>query len=184
MTKIEGDWLKLTYKIFSKEELRDLICDEQENDSTLRWKIPVIEAHLYANKSRLMFEGFEYFKPRDLSNEYVSKELLNPKFLVCLLNDSKIIGIMKVAESEYQSVGIEYLDLVYIDVHKDYRRKGVAKGLYQLMNDTFPSDTVLISNSLSDMGEKAKLNILRKSIVTNFETYDNKFDYCKKNGLK
>lgn len=169
--------------MFNKEELRDLICDVQENDSILRWKIPVIEARLYANKSRLMFEGFEYFKPRDLSDEYVSKELLNPKFLVCLSNNSEVVGVMKVAESEFQNVGIEYLDLVYIDVHEDYRRKGVAKGLYKLMNDTFPSDTVLISSSLSDMGEKAKLNILRKSIVTNFETYDNKVDYCERNGF-
>lgn len=151
----------MDFKVLTADELMKIIS----NPNTGEWDIPITKVNEHSK-----FTGFNYFTPKNLLD--ISKNL---KFLVCIVNRNQVAGVLMIAD--YDDYGKTYVGLNYIDVHEGFRRKGIAKGLYSLLNTSLPKDTLFISSPLSKMGKEANLDKLRKSIVKNFITYDNRGEY-------
>lgn len=153
----------LEYKIMSKEELKNILLKDGE------WK-----NHLVGDNAN--FLGFHYFNARELVSYFESPK--NLEFVVCISND-EVLGVLKIAD--YNSYGLTYKGLNYVDVHVKHRRKGIAKGLYKTLNEHLSEDDILISSIPSKMGKEIKINLVRKKYLT-VKNYDDMNDYY--NSLK
>lgn len=151
----------LEYKIMDADGLREFMTTDHF------WN-----HHLVGNNSN--FLGFHYFSARNV-NSYMEPK--NLRFAVCVANKKDIVGVIKIAD--YTSGDLTYKGLNYIDVHIKYRRKGIAKGLYNVLNDYLSEDDILISSSLSNMGQEVRIDLTRKNCLTKIKNYDNINEYYK-----
>lgn len=58
----------------------------------------------------------------------------------------------------------------YVDVHKDYRKQGIATELYKALNTVELETDVIINSTLTKLGKEAKLHVIFKREVTNYKT--------------
>lgn len=158
-----------TYRVLNNKELKSFLSlnrHETECNSN-GWEI---------------YNGFHYFKP--ISTFYASRFQPEPEvYNFVAFDGNQIIGVFKVTRNLSNQKDKE-LWIDFIDVHKEYRKQGVATKLYQLFNEWVEPEMILIGTRLSQDGESSNLHRLRTSIVTNcfcFTSKDELEEYqCKR----
>lgn len=129
------------------------------------------------------FEGFSYFSPDHVYGSRFGKEQLPEDHFFLAYYRNKIVGVCLLQKSPYEP---EAWWISYIDVHQKHRRKGIAKGLYRVINEWVNPNDVIYGSRLSDDGERANLYVLRKQIITRCKCFATREEYyeAKSNEVK
>ena len=138
------------------------------------------------NKSNhLYYDGLDYAKPSDFSYYRLDANLVVFVAVAVFEDGSKQpIGVLKIADYELSNEK-NYIGLNYVTVHQSYRRKGIAVKLYEALNEYLGElkesgeEVVFIASSLSEQGKQARINEVRKRIVTNCLTFDDREEYME-----
>lgn len=127
-----------------------------------------------------VFDGFYYFAPVDFNDAPHNN---GTRFITAICHHTKqVIGVMKtkrysqdnhqfVPEDEKDTIP-NYVAILYVDIHRSWQRKGVAKALYQELNDQMKKPDVVLGTPLSKDGRLAKLNEVRQRLITNVNSFD------------
>lgn len=141
---------------------------------------------LQSNKpgSSIAFDGFSYFNPSDIFS-YHQPENLHYIVAKATFEDEStdIVGVLKIADYVLTDKK-NYIGLNYINVHSAYYQKGIAKELYKVLdmhlnnlkNET-GEEPIFISSSLSEMGEKVRIDKTRNKIVKSVLTFSDIKEY-------
>lgn len=135
-----------------------------------------------------IFEGFYYFSNSTTRNRSI--HLLdgqrNPIYFVAYKNN-KIVGVLKLSnEIKFKftsgvyelNAQVNYNVISFIDVHKDFKRQGVAKSLYEALSVwTTTSKESIVGTLMSQEGEKANLHKLRKQILSSSNNFDDESEF-------
>lgn len=167
-SKFEGFSMdKLEFKYISREELYNSLNDKNSGD----YIMPIFEKY----GSSGSFFGFRYFTPSDLiQNYYYTDKQDRTKYLCAMYNDF-VIGIVKVA---YVDEGVKYLCISYIDVHKDFKRRGISKLLVQKLNEYLDNSLILVGTPLSDEGSLCKMDEVFGKYITNTIFIKDRYKFC------
>lgn len=122
------------------------------------------------------YEGFSLFHENtSILTSYYHEYLV-------AFDGNKMIGILKFSQTIY---GNNVWSVTWIDIHKDYRRQGIARSLYEFLNQRVKKDMILIGTGETPEGKKAKVQELRCSIITNCQVFkdlaDMSYSTMKKN---
>lgn len=127
-----------------------------------------------------VFDGFYYFAPFDFEKHAFTR---GSRFIVAIdTKTNQIIGVMKikrynlvdhsfVPESKKDEIP-HYIAILYVDVHRSWKQRGIATALYKELNKQITKPNVICGTALSKEGKLAKLDQLRKRIITNAESFD------------
>lgn len=166
-SKLEGfSFDKIVFKYITKNDLFNMYYDSDRSE----YKLPII------NKRGTFgtFLGFRYFSPMDIRDNYFLCDFEdNSKFLCALYNDV-IIGAIKTC---YVNDKFPYLCVSYIDVHKDFKSKGLGRILVQQLNKLLDNTLVLVGTPLSDEGKKCHMDEVFRKYVTNTVWYKSSEEY-------
>lgn len=106
------------------------------------------------------YEGFRYFSPDHVFRMWSNKEKPEDLFFMAF-EDEKLVGVLLLQKSPYEK---ECWWISYIDVHIDYKKKGVAKDLYESLNAWVDPELVIYGSVLSWEGKEADLHNLRNRL--------------------
>lgn len=128
--------------------------------------------------SRGKYAGFGYFSPDHVfrSTWHLPKDHPEDRFFMALDN-KKVIGVCLLQKSPYDEEK-EAWWISFMDIHQDYRRKGIAKSLYQFINEWVDSSMVIYGGMLSADGKSANLHKVRKQHITRCSCYGTSDEYC------
>ena len=146
---------KLTYRCMSTDEYENYIKGIR---SKLGYDISISWKDEYNNSS---IAGFTYLK---------SSRISAGKKYLCALYNNKIVGVIHFgiwSDNPYQSVS-------YIDICKPYRNKGIANELIKKLNNYLDKSLPLVLTELSDLGEKAKMDVAFKTKIKVVKVYSYK----------
>ena len=121
------------------------------------------------------FINFHYFNAYDLVNMHKPKNLL---YMIAHKGDliaRNIVGVLKIAD--YGDDSFNYTAVNFIDVHKDYKRQGIATNLVKALNYYLNSDDVLTGSRLSTEGKESQINRVFHRYITNCQYYDTSEEY-------
>lgn len=151
------------FKVMNEEELRVFLS---KNEHTKECN----ESGWY------IIRGFHYFE--GCMSQYLDSAPEVYNFVA--LEDNQLVGIFRVIRNMENTKDTE-LWIDFIDVHKDHRKRGIARSLYQLFNTWVKPnpDYILIGTCLSKDGDSAKLHHLRSSIITNCYSFTTKEELAK-----
>lgn len=99
-----------------------------------------------------VYDGFHYFCPLDLDVE--------AKY-VLLKDDDTLVAVLKYDRFRNRDyvraeTGATHLGIFFVDVHRDYRRRGLSRALVKALRDAVPDQDVHLSPLTHD-GKRAKL---------------------------
>lgn len=138
----------MNIKVFKTKELVSYINTKSIKVDTGNFNIP-------------MYEGFQFFSPID------REEKDDTIFIVCE-NKNDVVGVLKLGITKERKKNVRYVS--YVDVHKDFRQKGVGTELYRALNTVDLETNTIINSSLTKMGKEAKLNVIFKREITKYKT--------------
>lgn len=139
---------KNNIKVLKTKKLQDYMEVKKLNIDTVNFSVP-------------MYEGFVLFSPIDL------KDKDENIFIIYEENDC-VAGVLKLGITTEDKKLIRYVS--FVDVHKDYRQKGIATKLYNKINDLELETDTIINSTLTKLGKEAKLNIIFKREITKYRT--------------
>lgn len=119
------------------------------------------------------YEGFRYFSPDHVFTWSRRDKPVEDLFFLAFERD-KIVGVLLLQKSPYEE---ECWWISYIDVHVDHKLKGVAKGLYESLNNWVDPEIVIYGSCLSLEGKEADLHNFRKRIITRCKTFADATEY-------
>jgi GNAT superfamily N-acetyltransferase len=104
----------------------------------------------------ILFEGFSMFHPYDANEE-------NDLIFFLIMEQERPIGALCIEKEE----GNPFYEINYVEVHSNYRGKGISRRLYQVLNDWVQPDTIIIGSDMTLAGRKAGLHRIRNEVLTN-----------------
>lgn len=130
-----------------------------------------------------LFAGFEYFSgatTRDNSNHL--QEGQNAPIYFLSFEGQQVVGVLKLSHeitNEIDNSGFyaKYHMVAYVDVHENFRKQGIAKKLYNQLNEwgknVKPSHEPIVGTPMSESGQNANVHKLRKDILKDTQNFDN-----------
>ena len=163
----------ITYKLYKKEELYKKLID---SDYPTYMK----------DNGYISYVGMHYFNPNIFSSFSSNKEV----FLVGETDKGEIVGVLHLSKNKLnddlnpvqinfeEESNLDYIMVHFIDVHKEYRKQGIATQLYLELNKliTKPNQYV-IGTGMSNQGKKANVHELRKKLVTNGKNFGDIYEF-------
>jgi GNAT superfamily N-acetyltransferase len=122
---------------------------------------------------RWAYEGFTYFKSANVS----SNLWITHRIFVAFDSDNKIVGVLKFSPFQRFSKCGNVWIVNWVDVHRDYRKKGIATDLYQALNSWVSSDMIIVGDHFSEEGLNANLASLRTKIIINCLVFPERLDF-------
>ena len=146
------DLSKVSYKCIGNAQYKQYISnlyDTKRNWEAIDW------IDKFNNKS---LAGFRYLKSLSIHP--------NKKYL-CAIYDNRIIGVIGFVE--WRNYG--YQLVAYVDVCKPYRNKGLANELIKQLNSYLDKSLPLVLTELSEMGERARMDLAFKNKIKAVKVY-------------
>jgi GNAT superfamily N-acetyltransferase len=143
--------MNITYQFATKEELNNLMKDDQ----------------FEMQGSRDVYKGFTLFSPTNtkLSLSYEHVYVLAFEIVG---SERKVIGAIKLAYSGRYGDNVWYFS--YIDIHKSYRGMGLARGLINFLNQSLnkiePIVKSVFTPEFTEEGEKANVKGMLEEYIT------------------
>ncbi len=125
----------------------------------------------------LVFKGFHYFSYHTIrhSSLYTEEKQQKPIYFSAYQGKA-LVGVLKLGH--YVRNNYDFWAVNYVDVHKDYRQKGIATFLYERLNEWGKNQNIaILGTMLSKDGEKAKIHDLRRRILKDVKTYDTEQEF-------
>lgn len=138
----------MNIKVLKTKELINFINSKSINVNAKDYSVPI-------------YEGFTFFSPIDLEER-------DETIFIVYEEDNYVVGVLKLGLTKEKSKDIRYVS--YVDVHKDFRQKGVGTELYRALNTVDLETNTIINSSLTKMGKEAKLNVIFKREITKYKT--------------
>lgn len=149
-------------------------------DTLTKEGLAVLSQKLAVDESTMsvpVFEGFHYFSPEDFKEHEVGT-----RFIVATEQSTgEVVGVLKFKryDSEDHSFVSEenavsttnYVAVRYVNVRSDCKRRGIAKKLYEELNESVVHADAVIGSGLSEEGRLAKLGEIRKETITRCDSY-------------
>jgi len=135
---------------YTIDELYDVVFDKEEWD----YKLPLYKT----DGNFYVFENFHYFQPSNFRE--------NSSYIVAFNNKEDIIGILKYSFYD------DFCGMNYIDVHKDYRRHGIATQLIEYFCNFMDADIDIKVSHMSFEGSKAHILDIFKRVAKQNILYD------------
>jgi hypothetical protein len=129
-----------------------------------------LEIYKHERSAPPSFLNFHYFSPKSVGIWGLYHTECQ---YVVAFEENKIIGILQLFPVKEENT----FAVSFIDVHIKYRQKGVAKALYQCLNNHVKSDWIVYGTDLSTLGEECNLYKLRRRLLTNCVVYDDRDEY-------
>lgn len=148
MDKKDDSSKKESIKVLKTKELKDYIESKELEIDNKNFNIP-------------MYEGFCYFSPLDLEDK-------DDTIFIVHECDDIITGILKLGLTTEKKKSVRYVS--YVNVHKDYRKQGIATKLYKAINDIDLETDTIINSFLTKLGKEAKLNVIFKREIVKYKT--------------
>lgn len=123
------------------------------------------------------YAGFHYFSPDHVyrSTWHRPKDQPEDHFFLAFHKD-EIIGVCLLQKSPYEEEKPVWW-VSYIHIRQDFKLKGIARGLYRLINEWVEPSMVIYGGMLSDEGKSADLHGLRKSMITRCSCFGTSEEY-------
>jgi GNAT superfamily N-acetyltransferase len=138
----------------------------------------------YKDNGSQVYVGFHYFKSESVyPNGLPSRWTVSAdEFFFVTLIDKRIIGVMRLIQNVESP--LYELTIDFIDVHNEFRRQGIAKGIYNMVNEWALNkpNTVIVGTRLSVGGKQSNLHKIRTDIIKNchcFTTREQIIDHKK-----
>lgn len=105
-----------------------------------------------------VFEGFHYFAVSCLNATFDGENV------IAAIEDGKVIGVLFFGE--YGFPGSTQQALSFIDVHKDYRRQGIAKMMAKELYNHIDHNRPFYLSQLSDEGKRCHIDdVIQRSLL-------------------
>lgn len=141
----------MNIKKFTFDQMLDLVYN-YNNSSNRGWILPITKEYC--------FENFYYFAPSNFGFGGFCDHP-NEEFIVAFKNNI-IIGVICYGIYGYDH---KYQAVSFIDVHKQYRNKGVATELIKELNNHIDKSQPLVLSSLSQEGKKYHIDEVFKKYI-------------------
>lgn len=142
---------------------------------------------VYNKKQYNQIEGLEMAIYSDVYN--YMKEKKQYILAIATFENGKevLVGLLTFINKEINDV--KYILLDYVNSHKGYRKKGIAKLLYSSFNNHLNElnkneKVILVSSKITESGAEANLNKIRNELIEGIEMYDNLNQFKKKKKIK
>ena len=151
----------------NKKEMVALVTGDADHDALVTERNP---------KGDKVFRGFTYFCPEEISDPGCNK----PRYLVAFAKNSSdpsdITGVLKVHEfpNGQQS---HYQGIMYIDVHRDHRRQGIATALFGELDNILDPGEIVIGSAPSQFAQSIDLNTTIEKIMKRCQYFSNAESY-------
>jgi hypothetical protein len=127
------------------------------------------------------FEGFHYFTPDCIHYWNQSNPNSKYKFIVARTPSEtgphSIVGVTLIGQYEEEP---PYKAIQFIDVRRDYKRRGVATSMIKTLDLILANNEILVGSSLSEEGIQSNLHNLVRRYLTKSIYFDSLEEMWKK----
>lgn len=150
MFSLGGDKVvDITIRLLTEDEIYELTYDRENSSIKL-------DNHREHGSDR--FSNFSIFSP---GTSFLERS--NKNYLTAFNSKDDIVGVLKYGEYGYSN---KHQAVSYLDIHKGFKRNGIAKQLISELNNHVCSKSTLYISEETEEGERAGVLELFKRLIT------------------